>query len=83
MSLTGGKYPVYHVLKQILSMSDYKVRKTVSSDPVNADALLLTNGEFARLILVNYTSAGQLIATADKKYVLGPYEIKMVDPGPI
>jgi hypothetical protein len=82
MSLTGEKYPVYHVLQQILSMPGYNVRHTVSSDPVNADGMLLTNGKSAQLILVNYTSAGQLIAFADKKYVLAPFEIKMVEPDP-
>ena len=79
ISLTGEKYPVYHVLQLILSMSDYKVRHTISSDSVSADALLLTKGNSANLILVNYTSAGQLIAFADKKYVVGPFEIKTIE----
>ena len=79
ISLTGEKYPVYHVLQHILSMSDYNVRHTVSSDPVSADALLLTKGKSVKLILVNYTSAGQLIAFAGKKYVVGPFEIKTIE----
>jgi D-apionolactonase len=79
ISLAGDKYPVYHLLRQILSMSNYKVRHTLSSDPVNADALLLTHGESARLIMFNYTSAGLLIDFASKKYVLGPFEIRTVE----
>ena len=79
MSLQGDTYPVYHVLRQILSLNNYRVRHTVSSDPVTADALLLTNGETAQLIMVNYTSSGQLLAFGNDKYALGPYEIKTVN----
>lgn len=79
MSLTGETYPIYHVLRQILLLNNYKVRHTSSSDPVTADALLLTNGKKAQLIMVNYTSSGQLMAFGNDKYVLGPYEIKTIN----
>jgi hypothetical protein len=79
MSLKGDKYPVYHILHQILPANNYRVRHTISSDPVTADALLLTNGKTAQLIMVNYTSSGQMLAFGKDKYVLGPYETKTVN----
>lgn len=80
ISLAGDKYPVYNVLRQVLALKDYQVRHTESSNPANADALLLTNGNASTLILINYTSTGQLVTFANNKYVLAPYEIKTVEP---
>lgn len=80
ISLTGEKYPVYNVIRQVLSMTDHQVRHTVSSNPENADALLLTNGSSSTLILINYTPTGQLVTFGNNKYVLAPYEIKTVRP---
>jgi hypothetical protein len=78
ISMEGKRYPVFEVLQQILSNTKRKLRHTESSDPASADALLLTDGESAQLILVNYTSTGQLVVFEKNKYTLAPYEIKTV-----
>lgn len=81
VSVKGDKYPVYKVLREILSTQNHRVIHTVSSDPLSGDALLLTDGKSNKLILINYTAAGLLLAFQNKRYTLGPYEIRTVDTG--
>ncbi|MBW6502568.1 MAG: hypothetical protein K0B05_14350, partial [Bacteroidales bacterium] len=50
-------FPVYHVFRFLLGNKNMDAVKSVSSDPLRAECLALTDGKQARAILVNFTSA--------------------------
>ncbi len=76
LSSAGEKYPVYNLLREILSAGG-QVIHTQSSQPLEADALLLQKDSTFKLILVNYTSAIRRVAFGKEVYTLQPNEIKV------
>jgi hypothetical protein len=52
-------FPVFYVFKHIFKFKSYKVIKCVSSHPLKADALILSDGENIKIILANFTSGIQ------------------------
>ena len=76
LSSSGEKYPVYDVLREILS-EGAEVIHTHSSQPLEADALLLQNGSNLKLILVNFTGATKHVAFMKNLYTLQPSKIKV------
>ncbi len=81
LSESGHKYPVYHVLKEILSAGKTVVVHTESSQPILCDALLLNEGQSFKLMLVNYSSEAQEVIFTKDRYALAPLEIRVVDIG--
>jgi len=77
VSSTGEKYPVYNLLHEILSAGG-DVIHTHSSQPLEADALLLQKDSTLKLILVNYTSAVRHVTFGKELYTLQPNEIRVV-----
>ena len=53
-------FPVYHVFRFLLGNKNMDIVKSISSDPLRAECLALTDGKQARAILVNFTSSEQL-----------------------
>ena len=76
LSSTGEKYPVYNLLLEISSAGN-QVIHTHSSQPLEADALLLQNDSTFKLILVNYTSSSKRVAFRKGVYTLQPNEIRV------
>jgi hypothetical protein len=76
ISLNDSKSPLYHLLKEIGPGPNVKVIHTVSSDPLAADALLISRDSLKKLIVANYTPVGQLVSFGNKQFPLAPYEIK-------
>jgi D-apionolactonase len=56
----GMIFPVYHVFRFILNSKEYNVLKCISNDPLNTDALVLSDGDNARFILINYSNTDQV-----------------------
>lgn len=56
-------YPVYHMLKFVLSFRF--VRKVTSSDPVNVDAICLQNEGQVSLMLVNFSTDEKTVIVKD------------------
>jgi hypothetical protein len=81
LSESGGKYQVYHILKQILSAAKPIVVHTESSHPIVCDALLLSDDRSFKLILVNYSTSVQRVVFTKDHYTLEPLEIRVVDIG--
>jgi hypothetical protein len=81
VSESGDKYPVYHILKEILSAAKLIVVHTESSQPIVCDSLLLSDGRSFRLILVNYSTSVQRVVFTKDHYTLEPFEIRVVDIG--
>lgn len=54
-AFAGMIFPVYHVFRFFLANKNMNVVKSVSSDPLKAECLALTDGKQARAILVNLT----------------------------
>jgi D-apionolactonase len=76
LSSSGEKYPVYDVLREVLCDRP-EVIHTHSSQPLEADALLLQKDSTFKFILVNYTSAIKHVAFRKKLYSLQPNEIRV------
>ena len=76
LSSTGEKYPVYAVLSEILS-GGTTVIHTHSSQPLEAEALLLESNSKLKLILVNYTAATKQVAFRKELFNLEPNEIRV------
>jgi hypothetical protein len=51
----GMIFPVFFIFRYLAGLRQMKVIKSISSSPLNADCLALTDGRQIRLILVNYT----------------------------
>ena len=51
----GMIFPVYFIFRYLAGLRQMKVVKSISSDPLYADCLALTDGRQISLILVNYT----------------------------
>ncbi len=77
ISSSGSKYPVYDVLKEILSAEKQEVIHTESSNPLYCEGLLLKNQNSFKLILVNYTGSQQRVVFRKDEFILTPYEIKV------
>ena len=60
-SVKGMIFPVYHVLRYLLSDKSFKVIKSRSSRPLVADCLFLSKGEKLRGILMNFTAVEQKV----------------------
>jgi D-apionolactonase len=58
----GMIFPLYHVFRFILNSKSYNVLKCTSDDPLSTDALVLSDGENARFILVNFSESDQVTA---------------------
>ncbi len=54
-SVKGMIFPVYHVFRFLLANKSLAIMKSISSRPLIADCLALTDGKQARILLVNYT----------------------------
>jgi D-apionolactonase len=61
-SVKGMIFPVYHVFRFLLANKSLALMKSVSSRPLIADCLALTDGKQARILLVNYTSKVQPVS---------------------
>jgi hypothetical protein len=55
-------FPLYHVFRFLLANKSLALMKSISSRPLIADCLALTDGKQARILLVNYTSKGQPVS---------------------
>lgn len=54
-SAAGMLFPVYYVFEFVFRHKHFKIIKGLSSDPLKADALTLTNGKQNSMIIFNYT----------------------------
>jgi D-apionolactonase len=79
LSENGEIYPVYNVLKEILTAEKTDVVHTESTKPLICDALLLQKDESFKLILANYTPEPQKVIFRKDEFILGAYEVKAVD----
>ncbi len=79
LSEAGNKYPVYEVLKEILTSNVPHVVHTESSQPHLCDALLLNDNQSFKLILANYSSTLQRVIFRKDAYTLNPLEIRVVN----
>ncbi|WP_276370664.1 hypothetical protein [Chryseolinea sp. H1M3-3] len=77
ISSAGKKYPVYDVLKEILSDEKQEIVHTESNNPLYCDGLLLKSQNSFKLILVNYTDSPQRVIFRKDEFLLTPYEIKV------
>ncbi len=57
----GMIFPVYFVFRYLAGLRGMKVIKSISSDPLHADCLALSDGRQIRVILVNFTSEIQKV----------------------
>jgi len=57
----GMIFPVFFIFRYLAGHRQMKVIKSISSDPLYADCLALTDGRQIRLILVNYTTEIQKV----------------------
>ena len=60
-TVKGMIFPVYHVFRFLLSNKNLNVIRSISSRPLIADCLTLTDGKQARLLLVNFTESRQSV----------------------
>jgi hypothetical protein len=58
-SMKGMIFPVYHVLKFLLSNKSLNMIKSTSSRPLLIDCLAMTDGKQVRVLLVNFTGTSQ------------------------
>jgi D-apionolactonase len=79
LSENGDKYPVYNVLKEIITAETTDVVHTESTKPLICEALLLQKDQSLKLILANYTSETQKVIFKKDAFTLGAYEVKAVD----
>jgi D-apionolactonase len=57
----GTIFPVYNVFRFILGHRDFRVLKSLSSNPLISDSLVLSNDESIKMILVNFTGREQRV----------------------
>lgn len=79
VSLSGQKYPAYHVLQQILTREGGELIEIESSRPLICDGLIVVNGRRSRLIIVNYTEDKQHVIFQKKEYLLEPYATHVIN----
>lgn len=60
-AVKGMLFPVFHVLRFLLSNKDMRLIKSRSSKPLVIDSLALSDGKQARIILVNFTDRNQVL----------------------
>ena len=76
LSSSSDTYPVYDVLREILS-DGAEVIHTQSSQPLEVDGLLLQGNSNLKLILVNYTGAIKHVTFKKSLFTLQPNEIRV------
>jgi hypothetical protein len=77
LSATGKPYPVYEVLREVLTSDSPEVIHTVSSQPLVCEGLLLRSNGGLKLILVNYTASSQNIIFRKDEFTLQPNEVRV------
>src|SRR5690606_12254619 len=70
-------YPVYEILRQILTDKDAKVLLSKSNKPLDGDALLLETAEGLKGVYVNHRSTNIAITFKGRIIDLAPHEIKI------
>ncbi len=60
-TVKGMLFPLFHVFMFILKNKEYKVIKSISSHPLKADILSLSDGHNLKVILTNFTDSKQKI----------------------
>jgi len=58
----GMLFPVYFLFKYILKYKNLRIIKSISSNPLISDALVLSDGKQARIMVVNFTGKEQKVA---------------------
>jgi D-apionolactonase len=61
-SVKGMIFPLYHVFRFLLANKSLALMKSISSKPLIADCLALTDGKQARILLVNFTANVQPVS---------------------
>ena len=60
-SKAGMVFPVFHIFRYILAHKGLRVMKSQSSNPLQVDSLILTNGTIIKAIVVNFTEVEQKV----------------------
>ena len=60
-SVKGMIFPLFHVLKFILKYKSDHVLESISSNPLNVESLVISDGNKMKMILVNFTKVIQKI----------------------
>lgn len=63
-SIPGSVFPLYHVLADVADFFGGEIIRSVSSDPLRVDGLVLHRGGHVRGLLANFTDDPQLVALA-------------------
>ena len=61
-SVKGMIFPLFHVLRFLLVNKSFRIIKSRSTEPLNADLLLLANDTKLKALAINYTSEDQNIS---------------------
>jgi D-apionolactonase len=76
LSSTNVKYPVYDVLREIISGGS-EVIHTHSTQPLDVDGMLLQKDSVYKLMLANYTSGVKQVMFRKTLFTLQPHEIRV------
>ncbi|MBK7134423.1 MAG: hypothetical protein IPH69_16850 [Bacteroidales bacterium] len=71
----GMIFPLYHVFRFLLKYKSFKVAKSLSSHPMIAELLTLTNGKEHKIIVINFTKESQYVILPVK----GEFKIKQLN----
>jgi hypothetical protein len=77
VSSTGERFPVYEVMRKVLTAGTTQVVHTNSSKPLYCDALLFKKAHGFSLVLSNYTPSPQRVIFRKEEYNLKPYETRI------
>jgi len=74
-SLKGMIFPLFHVFRFLLKYKSFKVAGSLSSHPMIAELLTLTNGKEHKMIVINFTKNSQYVILPVK----GEFKIKQLN----
>jgi hypothetical protein len=63
----GMIFPVFHVLRFVLASKSFRVVRSVSSDPLKVESLVMSDGKKVRIVIVNFTGENQTVITGQLK----------------
>jgi hypothetical protein len=78
MTVEGMMFPVFFVFKYLLKYKSWQLIKSVSSDPLKINCLILYKGHYVKIILVNFTSSELQVYIGD---CFGGFTIKQLNSG--
>jgi hypothetical protein len=72
-SMPGMVFPVYHLFKFVLGSRSFQIYNSISSDPLRAESIVMSDGKSFKIVLANFTGVVQSVYA---EVLIGQFRVK-------